>query len=72
MGAMNEPEKKVVLITSDDDLVDFPPEAWENCEKIVVSAEAFEQLLELLDSEERDLPNLRKLFARPSVFEKKS
>lgn len=65
-------EKKVVLITTtDDDLVDFPSEAWKNCEKIVVNDEQFDAFVQMLDAERpaRALPKLAELFAKPSVFD---
>jgi hypothetical protein len=68
---MTSGKKKVVLITTDHDLVDFPPEAWENCEKIVVSAEQFEEFVRLVadDRPPAPAPRLAELFARPSVFD---
>lgn len=61
--------KKVVLVTTERDLTDFPPEAWENCEKIVLNDEQFDALVQMLERPPRTLPKLAKLFAKPSLFD---
>lgn len=61
---------KVVLVTGDESVVnDFPPEVWEQCERIVLPPEDFDWLVGQLNREPRDLPKLRELLSRPSVFD---